>query len=79
MGHGQGGRESFRSHAVLEGDVELSAVAADPGDAATDELVALYRRLSGEHPDWDDYRRTMVVDRRVVVRVRPNPAYGLAG
>jgi PPOX class probable F420-dependent enzyme len=70
--------EDFWSYAVLEGDVELSAIAADPGDGATDELVALYRRLSGEHPDWDDYRRTMVADRRVVVRARPNHAYGLA-
>lgn len=70
--------EDFWSYAVLEGDVELSAIAADPGDGATDELVALYRRLSGEHPDWDEYRRTMVADRRVVVRVRPNHAYGLA-
>ena len=70
--------EDFWSYAVLEGDVELSAVAANPGDDATDELVALYRRLSGEHPDWEDYRRTMVVDQRVVVRVRPNRAYGLA-
>jgi PPOX class probable F420-dependent enzyme len=70
--------EDFWSYAVLEGDVELSAIAADPGDGTTDELVALYRRLSGEHPDWDDYRRTMVADRRVVVRVRPNHAYGLA-
>jgi len=70
--------EDFWSYAVLEGDVELSAVAANPGDDATDELVALYRQLSGEHPDWEDYRRTMVVDQRVVVRVRPNRAYGLA-
>jgi len=70
--------EDFWSYAVLEGDVELSAVAADHGDEATDELVALYRLLSGEHPDWEDYRRTMVVDQRVVVRVRPNRAYGLA-
>ena|SRR6478609_3154966 len=70
--------EDFWSYAVLEGDVELSAVAADPADDATDELVELYRRLSGEHPDWDDYRRTMVADQRVVVRVRPHRAYGLA-
>ena len=70
--------EDFWSYAVLEGDVELSAVAADPDDDATDELVELYRRLSGEHPDWDDYRRTMVADQRVVVRVRPHRAYGLA-
>ena len=61
--------EDFWSYAVLEGDVELSAVAADPDDDATDELVELYRRLSGEHPDWDDYRAAMVRDQRVVVRI----------
>jgi hypothetical protein len=22
-------------------------------------LVDYYRRISGEHPDWDDYRRAM--------------------
>lgn len=70
--------ESFWSYAVVEGDVELSAVAARPDDAASDELVELYRSLSGEHPDWDDYRRTMVADHRLVVRVLPTRAYGLA-
>ena len=70
--------EDFWSYAVLEGDVELSAVAANPGDDATDELVALYRQLSGEHPDWDDYRRSMVADQRVVIRLRPSRAYGLS-
>lgn len=68
--------ESFWSYAVLEGDVTLSEIAADPTDAAADELVALYRSIAGEHPDWDDYRRSMVTDRRVVVRLRPTYAYG---
>ena len=68
---------SFWSYAVLEGDVELSAVAGDPADAAADELVQLYRDLSGEHPNWADYRQAMVDDRRVVVRLRPTYAYGL--
>jgi len=70
--------ESFWSYAVLEGPVELSAVAAATDDAAVEELVALYRSLSGEHDNWDDYRRAMVADRRVVVRLRPSRAYGLA-
>lgn len=68
--------ESFWSYAVLEGDVSLSEVAADPADAAVEELVTLYRGISGEHPDWADYRRAMVADRRVVVRLRPTYAYG---
>ncbi|GAB2572723.1 PPOX class F420-dependent oxidoreductase [Microlunatus antarcticus] len=68
--------ESFWSYAVLEGDVTLSDVAADPADAAVDELVELYRGIAGEHPDWGDYRRTMVADRRLVIRLRPTYAYG---
>ena len=68
--------DSFWSYAVLEADVELSDVATDPGDATVDELVELYRSLSGEHDDWEDYRRAMVRDRRVVVRLRPTRAYG---
>lgn len=68
--------ETFWSYAVLEGDVTLSEVAADPADAAVDELVALYRGISGEHPDWEEYRRAMVEDHRVVVRLSPTYAYG---
>jgi PPOX class probable F420-dependent enzyme len=68
--------ESFWSYAVLEGDVTTSEVAAEPDDATVDELVELYRTLSGEHPDWDDYRRSMVADRRVVLRLSPTRAYG---
>jgi len=36
---------------------------------AMDGLVDYYRRVSGEHPDWDDYRAAMVRDRRVLVRI----------
>src|SRR3954470_7429828 len=68
--------ESFWSYAVLEGDVELSEVAAEPDDPTVDELIEVYRAISGEHPDWDDYRRAMAADRRVVVRLRPTYAYG---
>jgi PPOX class probable F420-dependent enzyme len=30
-------------------------------------LEDYYRRVSGEHPDWDDYRAAMVRDRRVMI------------
>jgi PPOX class probable F420-dependent enzyme len=70
--------KDFWSYAVLECDAELSAVAADPHDAAADELVALYAAVAGqEHSDWEDYRRAMVADQRVVLRLRPQRAYGL--
>lgn len=31
---------------------------------AMDGLVDYYRAVSGEHPDWDDYRRAMVDEQR---------------
>lgn len=36
---------------------------------AMQHLVDYYRSVSGEHPDWDDYRAAMVRDQRVLVRV----------
>ena len=36
---------------------------------ALDLLVDYYRKISGEHPDWDDYRAAMERDRRVIVRI----------
>jgi PPOX class probable F420-dependent enzyme len=36
---------------------------------AMDGLVEYYRSLSGEHPDWDDYRAAMERDRRVLLRI----------
>lgn len=65
------------SYAVIEGEVTLSDVAADPDDAAVAELVELYRSLAGEHDDWDDYRAGMVSEQRVVVRISPTRAYGM--
>jgi PPOX class probable F420-dependent enzyme len=72
-------REDFWGYVVIEGDADLSAVASSPNDSGVDELVELYRSIAGEHPDWDDYRRAMVSDRRVVVRLRPTYAYGMLG
>ncbi|NKZ06327.1 PPOX class F420-dependent oxidoreductase [Actinomadura latina] len=66
------------SYAVAEGSAELSAVAADPHDAAVEELVEVYRDIRGEHPDWDDYRRVMVADGRLVIRLHVERLYGHA-
>jgi PPOX class probable F420-dependent enzyme len=69
-------RPEFYPYAVIEGDVTLSEVAAAPDDAAVNELIDVYRSISGEHEDWDDYRAAMVRDHRVVVRIAPTRAYG---
>jgi PPOX class probable F420-dependent enzyme len=36
---------------------------------AMEPLVEYYRSLSGEHPDWDDYRQAMVRDQRLLVQI----------
>ena len=36
---------------------------------AMEPLVDYYRRLAGEHPDWDDYRRAVTADRRALIRI----------
>ncbi|MFG2602996.1 PPOX class F420-dependent oxidoreductase [Streptomyces sp. NPDC048514] len=64
------------AYTVAEGTAELSPVAADPHDETVEELVRLYRDVLGEHPDWDDYRAAMIRDRRLVVRLHVDRAYG---
>jgi PPOX class probable F420-dependent enzyme len=68
--------KDFWTWVAVEGTAELTPVAADPHDATVEELIAYYRGISGEHENWDDYRAAMVADRRLVVRFRPEHAYG---
>jgi PPOX class probable F420-dependent enzyme len=49
---------------VLDGTAEVVSL-----PDAMELLVDYYRRLSGEHPDWDDYRAAMVRDQRVILKV----------
>jgi PPOX class probable F420-dependent enzyme len=65
------------SYAVAEGDAVLSAPAASVDDETVESLVSLYRNVAGEHPDWDEYRRAMVVDRRVLLALPIGHLYGM--
>jgi PPOX class probable F420-dependent enzyme len=70
--------DGFYQYVVIEAAAELSPVAADPHDETVDGLVAYYRTAQGgEHPDWDDYRAAMVADRRLVLTLHPERAYGM--
>jgi len=53
-------------------------VTTRPDDTAAEELVQLYRAVSGDHPDWDDYRAAMVAEQRLVVRLAVEHVYGSA-
>jgi len=54
----------FGEWVQAEGTVEIIHL-----PEAMDLLVDYYRRVSGEHPDWDDYRNAMVRDQRVIVAI----------
>ena len=49
---------------TVEGRVEVVSL-----PDAMEPLVDYYRRVSGEHPDWPDYRDAMVRERRVLLRI----------
>lgn len=65
------------SYAVAEGDAVLSPPAAAPDDDTVESLIALYREVAGEHPDWDEYRQAMVLGRRVLLRLPISHLYGM--
>jgi PPOX class probable F420-dependent enzyme len=67
----------FWSYAVLDGTVALSSVAAATDDDVVDELVDMYRSARGEHDDWDEFRRAMVDQRRIVATLTATHAYGM--
>jgi PPOX class probable F420-dependent enzyme len=41
---------------------------------AMEPLVEYYRRVSGEHPDWADYRAAMVRDQRCLIEISATAA-----
>ena len=58
----------------IEGTAEIVSL-----PEAMDGLIEYYREISGEHPDWDDYRRAMEADRRVLIRFEIERASGPGG
>jgi PPOX class probable F420-dependent enzyme len=62
----------FGAWVTVEGRASIVAM-----PEALEPLVDYYRRVAGkEHPDWDDYRRAMRDDRRVLIRVGLERAVG---
>ena len=62
----------FGAWVGLEGTVDIVSM-----PEALEALVDYYRRLAGEHPDWEDYRTAMARDRRCLIRIRVERAWGV--
>jgi PPOX class probable F420-dependent enzyme len=50
----------------VEGPAELLTL-----PEALDPLVDYFRSVSGEHPDWDDYREAMIRQGKALIRITP--------
>jgi PPOX class probable F420-dependent enzyme len=68
----------FWAYVVAECTASVGVPAGSPDDDTVEALIQLYRDLSGEHPDWDDYRRAMVAEHRLVLTLHVERLYGVA-
>jgi PPOX class probable F420-dependent enzyme len=50
----------------VDGDAELLTL-----PDAIEPLVEYFRCISGEHPDWDEYRRAMQEQGKALIRITP--------
>ena len=50
----------------VDGDAELLTL-----PEALEPLVEYFRCISGEHPDWAEYRRAMVAQGKALIRITP--------
>jgi PPOX class probable F420-dependent enzyme len=50
----------------VDGDAELITL-----PDALDPLVDYFRSISGEHPDWDEYRSAMAAQGKALIRITP--------
>jgi PPOX class probable F420-dependent enzyme len=64
--------------AAADATATLTPIAQERDDAIVEELITIYRTNAGEHPDWDDFRRAMVEDQRLVVHLELERTYGSA-
>ena len=72
-------RESWWGFVVLQGRAEIMSADNTGAEELRQALRDVYRAASGEeHPDWDEYDRAMVDDRRAAVVVVPEHVYGTA-
>ena len=57
----------FGEWVQVEGDAEIVRL-----PDAMDGLIDYYRSISGEHPDWDDYRAAMRRQGKSLLRITPD-------
>ncbi|GHF22744.1 PPOX class F420-dependent enzyme [Amycolatopsis deserti] len=65
------------AYAVVEGDVDLSPVSTEPGDATGRETAEFATRFEDPYADLDGFYQRMVDEQRVIIRIPVSRVYGL--
>ena len=55
--------------------IAIAGAARVVTDGLPQKLREYYRLAAGEHPDWDDYDRAMIAEKRVLLEITPKRAY----
>ena len=72
--------DEWRPFLVLEGNATVLSEDTTPAEELRVAFRDVFRAASGkEHPNWEEYDRVMVEDRRVIVMVTPEHVYGTVG
>ncbi len=71
-------QDSWWGFVVLEGTARILSADNTVAGELRQAFREVYRSISGEHPDWEEYDRAMVEDKRAVVVVVPDRIYGTA-
>lgn len=69
-------RPDGRAWATAEGVAMITGPSDDPRGSEIEALVDYFRRAAGEHPDWEEYRSTMVAERRILITMSIDHVYG---
>lgn len=70
----------WRPFLVLEGAATVLSRDNMPAEELRVAFREVFRAAAGkEHPNWEEYDRVMVEDRRVIVLVTPEHVYGTVG
>ena len=72
-------KQDWWGYVVLEGKATVLTSDNTPAEDLRDALRDVYRAATnGDHPNWSEYDKAMVDDRRAAVIVVPDQIYGTA-
>ena len=71
-------QDSWWGYLVLEGHADVLSSENTDAEELREALRGVYRSITGEHPDWEEYDQAMRDERRSAVIVIPDRVYGTA-